>query len=228
MQRRASRRCGAVIAPVGQAVMQRVQVPQRAGCGGSGANSSVVRISARKNHVPKLRIDQHRALAMPANARFGRIIAFQHRSGVDVTFLNSAALVKKLIDLIELVLDQFVIIIAPGVTRDSSFRSAFFRALPVVQCENNDRTRAGKNQLRITSLFFAALHPMHFACCSVAQPGAKFVPVARRLATRDAAGSETQLRSEPQNLGPNIVCYTHDHFTFRPAIFRESKSQTCS
>jgi hypothetical protein len=32
--------------------MQRVHEPQRAGCGASGSNASVVRISPRKNHVP--------------------------------------------------------------------------------------------------------------------------------------------------------------------------------
>src|SRR5437879_5516905 len=44
--------CGAVIAPVGQALMQRSHVPQRSRVGSSCGNSSVVKISARKNHVP--------------------------------------------------------------------------------------------------------------------------------------------------------------------------------
>src|SRR6202011_1066432 len=53
LERRASKRCGPVMAPVGQAVIQRSHVPQRSRCGGSGGSSSVVKISARKNQVPK-------------------------------------------------------------------------------------------------------------------------------------------------------------------------------
>ena len=40
------------IAAVGQASMQRVQVPQRSGGGASGSRSSVVSSSPRKNHDP--------------------------------------------------------------------------------------------------------------------------------------------------------------------------------
>src|SRR6266404_2817868 len=48
IQRRASKRCGALIAPVGQAVMQRSHVPQRSRCGESGGNSIVVRTSEER------------------------------------------------------------------------------------------------------------------------------------------------------------------------------------
>ncbi len=55
MQRRASRRQGATIAPVGHAGMQAWQVPQWALAGSSGGNGRSVRISPRKNHEPASR-----------------------------------------------------------------------------------------------------------------------------------------------------------------------------
>ena len=69
---------------------------------------------------PQLRIDQHGAFAVPADSRLGRMIAFEHRSGVDITFLRSAVLAQQLVNRLQLFLDHFVIIIAPRVTSDSA------------------------------------------------------------------------------------------------------------
>ena len=49
---RASRPSPGTMAAVGQASMQRVQVPQRSGGGASGAISSDTSSSPRKNHEP--------------------------------------------------------------------------------------------------------------------------------------------------------------------------------
>ena len=48
----------------------------------------MVKISPRKNQVPSFRIDQHGALAVPADAGLRGMIAFQDWPGVDVTFLH--------------------------------------------------------------------------------------------------------------------------------------------
>ena len=52
MHRRASSWYGAVIAPVGQASMQRVQVPQWSMAGSSGGSGSVVITSPSSSHEP--------------------------------------------------------------------------------------------------------------------------------------------------------------------------------
>ena len=52
MQRRASRRYGAVIARVGQTSMQRVQLPQCALAGGSTGSGRSTNNSPRKNQLP--------------------------------------------------------------------------------------------------------------------------------------------------------------------------------
>jgi hypothetical protein len=48
------------------------------------------------------------------------MIAFQNWPGIDITFLLSAELAKKRVDLVELALDRIVIVIAPGIARDSA------------------------------------------------------------------------------------------------------------
>src|SRR5207244_4528672 len=68
---------------------------------------------------PKFFVDQHRALAMPANPGCGRMVAFQNRTGVDVTFLLATELAQKIVDLVQLRRDYVVIIITPRVARDS-------------------------------------------------------------------------------------------------------------
>ena len=73
MQRRASSWKGAVIACVGQAVMQRVQEPHRFFSAASGSSSSVVMISARKNQLPSRRLIRFVCLpAKPSPARCAR------------------------------------------------------------------------------------------------------------------------------------------------------------
>src|SRR5438874_13088792 len=97
---------------------------------------------------------------MPANAGLGRVIAFQNWPSIDITFLVATGLAKKLIDLIKLACDQLVIVITPGIARDSpSLCSRRDRAccaescrgdrrrvgrasLEIIQPQNNDRTRA--------------------------------------------------------------------------------------
>ena len=57
---------------------------------------------------------------MPADAGLRRVIAFQNRPGIDITFLLPAERAKKLVDFIELVCNQVVIVIAPRISRDSA------------------------------------------------------------------------------------------------------------
>src|SRR5205814_4724539 len=78
----------------------------------------------------ELRIDQHRAFTVPAEARFGGVVAFEDRPSVDITFLGSAEFGEKLAELLEFREHHVVVIVAPGVTRDSSTGTVVFFALP--------------------------------------------------------------------------------------------------
>ena len=73
-----------------------------------------------KKPGPEPFIDKHGAFAVPANASLRGMIPFQHRPGVDITFLLSAKAAKKLVDPVQLCPDYIVIIVAPGVARDPS------------------------------------------------------------------------------------------------------------
>src|SRR5205809_3599285 len=76
-----------------------------------------------KEPRPKPLRDEHGAFAMPSNAAMRSMIAFQHRPGIDITFLVSPKTAKKLVDFMELIGNYVVIILAPRVPRDSpSFR----------------------------------------------------------------------------------------------------------
>ena len=99
--------------------MQRSHFPQRSGWGSSGGRSSVVKISPRKNHVPRrgsISIVFLPCQPIPA----WRLIAFQNRSGIDVPFLPSVKLTKEIVDLAQSCRDHIVIIVAPRVSCDFS------------------------------------------------------------------------------------------------------------
>jgi hypothetical protein len=53
-----------------------------------------------KKPGPEPLIDKHGAFAVPANASVRGVIPFQHRTGVDITFLLSSKAVKKLVNLV--------------------------------------------------------------------------------------------------------------------------------
>src|SRR5205823_9153930 len=133
---------------------------------------------------------------MPADTSLRCVIAFQDRPGVHVTFLLSAEVAKKRVDLVELAFDNLVVIVTPRISRDLSFsvlRRLNLFTLKIIQRQYNDRSRAGQNFLRIATLLFAALHVIHFAVCALAQPCAKFSSVRRRSASRYATRIETNL-----------------------------------
>ena len=60
-----------MIAPVGQAVMQRVQLPQDFASGVSGAKRPLVTNSASSTHEPKPGSSRFGIFAEPADARTG-------------------------------------------------------------------------------------------------------------------------------------------------------------
>src|SRR4029077_13601813 len=98
-----------------------------------------------KKPGPEPLIDKHGALAVPANASLRRMIPFQHRPGVDITFLLSAKTAKKLVDPVQLCPDYIMIVVSPGVARDPACRHGPAGRVPlkIVQPQDDDRSRAG-------------------------------------------------------------------------------------
>src|SRR5882724_1774836 len=150
-----------------------------------------------KEPCPKTFIDQHRVFAMPADTSSRCVIAFQDRPGIHITFLLSAEVAKKRVDLVELAFDNLVVIVPPRIPSDLSLsgglRCLNLFGLKIIQRQYNDRSRAGQNFLRIATLLFAALHVMHFAVCAFAQPFPKLRSIYRRGANRYATRIETNL-----------------------------------
>src|SRR4029077_13447806 len=140
-----------------------------------------------KKPSPEPFIDKHGALAVPANASLRGMIPFQQRPGVDITFLLSVKAAKKLVDPVQLCPDYIMIIVSPSVARDSP-RSSCSRgpvgrvSLKIIQRQDNNRSRAGQNDLRIATFFLAASHVIHFAVRAVAEPFTKVICVRRRVA----------------------------------------------
>src|SRR6266496_4021361 len=126
---------------------------------------------------------------MPADPGLGRVVAFQNWPSIDITFLASADLAKKLVDLIELACDQVVIVIAPGIARDFACSRRRVAGIPasleIIQRQNNNRPGAWQHLVRVTALFFPALHVTHFAMCFVVQPIPKLMCMRRRAITID-------------------------------------------
>ena len=84
MQRRASSWNGAVMACVGQAVMQRVQEPQRFFSGASGFQFQGRQDFGEENPVAKFAADDVGVFADKAQAGALGEIAFEHRAGVHI------------------------------------------------------------------------------------------------------------------------------------------------
>ena len=86
----------------------RIQTMRRGDCAGrAGFDAALARSAAiwhrlirrqferrqnfrEKKPCPESFVDQHRALAVPADAGLRRVIAFQNRPGIDITFLLPA------------------------------------------------------------------------------------------------------------------------------------------
>src|SRR5206468_8303752 len=134
---------------------------------------------------------------MPADTSSRCVIAFQDRPGIHVTFLLSAEVAKKRVDLVELAFDNFVVIVPPRIPSDLSLsgglRCLNLFGLKIIQRQYNDRSCAGQNFVRIATLLFATVHVIHFTVCAFAQPCAKFSSVRRRSASRYATRIETNL-----------------------------------
>src|SRR4030095_11817909 len=137
---------------------------------------------------------------MPAGSGLRRVITFQNRSSIDITFLLPAELAQKLIDFSQFALDQIVIVIAPGIPRDSACSgtgvACLGGSLKIIHRKHNDRACASQNLLRITAFFFSALHVTHFAVSTFIQPISEFICVWRGAAGRDAAGVKTNSASK--------------------------------
>ena len=173
MHRRASSRCG-----TGDRAC-------RTGCDATLARSATIRDRfirrqfqcgqnfCEKKPGPKPLIDQHCAFAVPANASLRSMIAFQHRPGIDITFLLSAKTAKELVDLVQLCRDYIVIVVAPGVARDSSCSACCRDPVRPHFPENNSAPKQQSiarraKSFRIATFFLAALHVIHFAVRAVA------------------------------------------------------------
>src|SRR5881409_628621 len=158
-----------------------------------------------KEPCPEPFIDQHGVFAVPADSGLSRVIAFQDRASIDVTFLLSTGTTKKIIHLVQLLSSYIVVIITPSVSSDASTLSIFCSGPPkadvacwhvtleIIQRQNHNRLSARQNLLRIATLFFAAFHVIHLAVCVLAQPLAKFSCVRGRVANRYATRIETKL-----------------------------------
>src|SRR5947209_14156586 len=83
-----------------------------------------------KEPCPEPFIDQHGVFAVPADSGLSRVIAFQDRASIDVTFLLSTETTKKIIHLVQLLSDYIVVIITPSVSSDASTLSIFCSGPP--------------------------------------------------------------------------------------------------
>src|SRR5687768_7514209 len=93
---------------------------------------------------PEFWIDQHRALAVPARARFSRVVALKDWSRVDIAFLGAAVLGQKRGQFLEFPQHHLVIIVAPRVTSDPprcrKQRWGRMSSLKVIHRNDDDRT----------------------------------------------------------------------------------------
>src|SRR4029077_7769456 len=98
-----------------------------------------------KKPSPEPLIDKHGAFAVPANTSLRRMIPFQHRPGVDITFLLSAKVAKKLVDPVQPCPGYIMIIVSPGVARNPSCSSCICGpvvriSLKIIQRQDNNRS----------------------------------------------------------------------------------------
>src|SRR6266508_3822424 len=109
---------------------------------------------------------------MPADTSSRCVIAFQDRPGIHVTFLLSAEVAKKRVDLVELAFDNFVVIVRPRIPSDLSLsgglRCLNLFTLKIIQRQYNDRSCAWLNYVPIATHLFAPFHVIHLPVRAVA------------------------------------------------------------
>src|SRR6476661_5962886 len=109
-----------------------------------------------------------------------------------------------------------MIIVSPGIARDPS-RSSCSRgavgrgSLKIIQREDNNRSRAGQNDLRIATFFLTALHVIHFAVRAVAEPFTKVICVRRRVARGYATQIKPNLSRKRDNTRLQCFCGNLHH-----------------
>src|SRR5205823_14816639 len=122
---------------------------------------------------------------------------------------SAAESAKEIVDLVQLRRHHIMVIVAPGVARDSSGCSLYSRgpachaealrrrvchiSLKVIQRYDDDRSRAWQNLLWITAFFFAALHVTHFSGRTLSQPILKLSGMGRE------AQAPTRQESNPSS-----------------------------
>ena len=152
---------------------------------------------AEKKERSQLPGDEHRALALPSDPSQRRVIALQHRTGVDVAALTAAESFKELIQFTKSRGEHFVIVLSPGVARDLVVRPGCARRAGVVgRCviagHHNHGAGALENKLWIGSAVRIFLQPVHFARAPVLEPGSEGGGVGRGAGLGDAACVKAQ------------------------------------
>src|SRR5437870_2942648 len=147
---------------------------------------------------------------MPTDAGGRRMVALQHRAGVDITFLAPAVPTQEIVDRSQLFLNDFVIIITPGISRDATSLSSGrhtrldMSSLKIIKRENNHRFRFRQNLLRIASLLCITCEVIHLAALAAIQPFPKLHRMFRSIGPRKAAKIKSQLPCQRYNLGTDI------------------------
>ena len=89
---------------------------------------------------------------MPAYTGRRGVIALQHWTSVDITFLNTPSFAQELVNSIEFRLYQFVVILAPGVSGDSAVVFLDSIALKIIKGQNDDALSPWQDLLRVAAL----------------------------------------------------------------------------
>ena len=161
----------------------------------------------KKKPRAELRVNLHRAFAVPAEAGVAGKISFEHRAGVDVQFLHAPVCAQGVAKLAQLRLHEIMIIVAPGIFGDDTGggRKGGIRRVEcsleggrsggfdmVVLGHHDHGLHARKDEGGVGAAFRLARHPRHVAVLSVVEPLLENIGMGSAVDGGDAAVIETQ------------------------------------
>ena len=163
------------------------------GQGGIGREFEGGENDREKKPGPQLRMDPHRALAMPGHAAGCGPVAFEDRSTVDEAPLSPSSLCEVCGEGFEARGDHLVVIVAPGVAGDAASPACRGAVAEIIRGQDNDRLGPGEDSPRIAAVLLGAPHPFHAGLPSVVQPRAQRLGMRCRSGLRESAEVESQL-----------------------------------
>ena len=141
-------------------------------------------------------VNLHGGLAIPAHSRLGGKVAFQDGPGIDVGPLHSTHLLHGEVEISQLLLNDVVVVVVPGVAGDAVGRVGLLRSRIVIESQANHGLCTGQDFPRVGPALGIAFQPGHVTGLARRNPLQELIGVAGTVGGGHPAVVEPELGSD--------------------------------